>query len=314
MKILKKISKSDKIHRFRSGMLALYLNVFRKRFEFEEVIWIISAPRSGSTWLQSLIEQATEGLIMFEPLHPKRGTLDKEFLKDRYFEKDFVPKLEYGIKTIGSNSRWNSWTYNGNKLKNKRSKILLVKSVRLMPSVPALVNIIERPIVLFRHPCAIAFGQANKFGLANTVQYELEMLRNRFSGTRHEKVLNEIQSIFDLKLFNLLFESKWHNELAAYKNRARIFFYEECVLHPQRIKSRILETLIDNKHTSSTINFEQRSFTAGGGFKSGLANLVKWRNNITERELSVAKRLFHHFDYVLYSVEEDYPNKELTNE
>jgi hypothetical protein len=198
----------------------------RKSNSFDKVIWIISAPRSGSTWIQTIIQEAFEALVLFEPCHPIFGTYKKHIKGDRIRRGQVSKELVEVIRNSHLHKYWNFWGFQGNNLKLSDSKTLVVKAVRLGSVVPELLDILNFPVIIFRHPCAIAYGQSKIFDKpVDFLKKKATLLQDPLFH-QYSDLITSINSNFELRLFLILEESSWHNDIDKYANKIiSVFFF-----------------------------------------------------------------------------------------
>ena len=138
-------------------MLKLISN--RKKLNPNEVILIVSDPRSGSTWLSEVLQSLPRSLVIDEPLHIKQSL---ELVKLNFSWRQHIPR----------GAEWpEAYTFFSNLFSGKQispystkgirraysAKQLIIKSIRAKLLLPWLCDQFDfkyKPIVLVRHPMA----------------------------------------------------------------------------------------------------------------------------------------------------------------
>ena len=124
---------------------------------YKNTVLVAGTGRSGTTWIQDVINQDGSYRTMFEPFHSKKIGLLKSWNYRQYLRvNDKNPKYLKPAATILGGKIRDPWIdqFNTKILTNKR----LIKDIRINLFLKWIkLNFPEIPIVLlFRHPCAVA--------------------------------------------------------------------------------------------------------------------------------------------------------------
>lgn len=152
MQEIKSILKKGK-HNFQKYSAQLYYD----QGDYRRSVLLAGTGRSGTTWLENIINYNNSYRIMFEPFHSKKNELIINWRYRQYIRPDNKShKLLYAADRILSGNIRNNWVDRFNKkfIANKR----LIKDIRISLFLKWInVNFPEIPIILLiRHPCAVA--------------------------------------------------------------------------------------------------------------------------------------------------------------
>ena len=138
--------------------------------DYRQSILLAGTGRSGTTWVQECINRDNSYRVMFEPFHPLKIPLLKDWSMGQYIpEHNLEEKFLIPTKTILSGGIRHPWIDNFNRKHFVRKR--LIKEIRAHLFLKWIkVNFPEIPIIfLLRHPCAVAnsmrqlgLGQLNK--------------------------------------------------------------------------------------------------------------------------------------------------------
>lgn len=137
----------------------LYLDIGSEK----DLVLVLGAGRSGTTWLADLIAQTLAFRLIFEPfwhLHLKVDGVE-DFFHHRYVQPEetkhddairFVLSGEYRKSRIIYNSRFGP--YHGRVIKDICSSLMVEKIAQMLPEIPIFFVV--------RHPCAVVLSRLEK--------------------------------------------------------------------------------------------------------------------------------------------------------
>lgn len=134
-----------------------------------------SVPRSGSTWISTLINARNEYRIIFEPFMPARVPLCRHFSVRQYLRPDNDDERFLGpARRIVTGRFRNTWADSQTKIiscprrliKDVRTNLMLGWLKRHFPPM--------RLVLLLRHPCAVAHSKTKTRGWPDRIDLMLE--------------------------------------------------------------------------------------------------------------------------------------------
>lgn len=202
-------------------------------------VFLAGSGRSGTTWVQELINHAHDHRVIFEPFLATVVPFCRHFERKQYLRAaDDSPAFLGPARTILGGDFRNEWTdqyndrpvYRKRLIKEIRANLLLHWLRRHFPSVPI--------VFLMRHPCAVAASQLRgRWGLraADLLRQPrlVEDFLSPFAGLIHSA-----RDEFDNLLLVWCVEN--YVPLRQFR-RGEIFilFYEELLRHPEREIERL---------------------------------------------------------------------------
>ncbi len=135
----------------------VYNSLYIDSGNINETVLIVGTGRSGTTWLEDLVNCDNKYRIMFEPFHSYKVKDLQTWQHRQYIKtKDNNPEYHQVVKKILSGNIRNSWIDRFNKKKIVRKR--LIKDIRIHLMLPWLhYNFSFIPIIyIIRHPCAVA--------------------------------------------------------------------------------------------------------------------------------------------------------------
>ena len=142
--------------------LANMLQRYRRRFfvdagDYRNTVFLAGTGRSGTTWLENIVNHDNGFRVMYEPFHSVRVPLLKGWRYRQYLSADNRDRrfLEPAARILGGSVR-NGWIdqLNGRFIARKRlikdirANLILKWIKRHFPEIPI--------VLLLRHPCAVA--------------------------------------------------------------------------------------------------------------------------------------------------------------
>lgn len=299
----------------------------RKNFSLEDSIFILSAPRGGSTWLGEIFNALPNTIINWEPFHPKFGVLPKDFKGgDAIYipEENSIPTFKKVLEEILRFKKYTDFTLSFCTLQRVRnSKMVITKSVRAVSLLPWIVkhlNLKRKPIYLLRHPVATAFSHLKAFGNPeeSLQPFEVPDFINNERFIQHRAYLNTLQSKVERQVALWCLNNSLVINHPDHGKKWLVVYYEDLVLHPKREVEKLLADLNLPQDTKllDTINFKKPSQTDMDQdfIKNGIKQLEKWKAWLSPEEQAAIQKIFDHFNFKLYSANESMPNKTLENQ
>ena len=125
--------------------------------DHRDAVFLAGSGRSGTTWVSEIVNYRNEYRFVFEPFHPGKVRVCKNFRRKQYLRPDDRREEYLGpARTILTGGLRSTWTDRFNKkfvarrrlIKDIRANLLLGWMRANFPGMPM--------ILLLRHPCAVA--------------------------------------------------------------------------------------------------------------------------------------------------------------
>ena len=195
-------------------------------------VFLAGSGRSGTTWVSGIINYRNGFRLVFEPFHPGRVGICKNFRRKQYLRTDDRREeyLEAARKVLAGRIR-GPWTDRFNRkfvarrrlIKDIRANLLLGWMRENFPGMPI--------ILLLRHPCAVAASRLAlgwRDSLSETM--EQEDLVEDFLGPV-EAEIRAARDIFERHIFSWCIEN--YVPLRQFgPEEIHLAFYENFVMHP----------------------------------------------------------------------------------
>jgi len=313
-KIYKRINKeTTKCYRY------IWFTFFAKgRFSSSNSLIISSETRGGSTWLTELLVAHLPVAVVWEPLHPTKGILKKPDYN--YGDRPFVDKhivdlkLHSALGDVFSGKKFNPWTTERNtRSTSKKAKYLLIKYVRANRLLPWMLNNFKfnyKPILLIRHPIAVAMSQLKSFYHLKdkTPGFIAPDVNNNETYKEHEQYLNSLESVLELHValwcinyVNILTDSIIENQTIR-------VYYEHMLLAPENELTRIFSEWGLNLPIKKDILRKNSSTTGKESISSDIqTQLKKWSTELDKKTLDKIQSIFDYFELKIYNSKEAVP-------
>jgi hypothetical protein len=269
------------------------LNKLARKFFYDNKninnsVVLIGTGRSGTTWVEDIINCNNDFRIMFEPFNTHYVPLLKNWKHRQYISsKSKNSKYYEDTRKILSGDIKNKWIdrFNSRFFSTKR----LIKDIRIHLSLRWIKNTFPHvPIVyLLRHPCAVAKSKESL-----NWSTDLDVYINQ------EELVDHILEPFisTIKNANTNFEKHivlWCIEnyvvLSQFKKEEiLVCFYESLCTNSNFEAKRLLDYLdIHPNDLDSIIKKPSALSSEHSAIKKGQSNLVNgWQNKVTESELT----------------------------
>lgn len=151
-------------------ILIFFQIAFEKtKYKSESNVYLFSDPRGGSTWLMEILSRSVSGPIVWEPLHTKNGLLPKKLkIGFRPYIPESInwPEAIYYFRKVFEHKCYNWWSTKYTSLgrcSNEQMLIKFIKGNALLPWLTKNFDFSHKPILLLRHPVAVALSQIKAF-------------------------------------------------------------------------------------------------------------------------------------------------------
>lgn len=285
-----------------------------KKSNIKEKVWLIGDGRSGTSWLADLINFDSSYQYLFEPVHPYRNPVMRDYglFPFRHPDEQDVD-LERVVKAIFS-ARVFTPDSRVAETQALCPEKLLVKDIFAHLMVKWAANKIDglKIVVLVRHPFAVAVSK-RKFSSAIwktdvASLYEKKDLLIYLPDAVSES-LEQLQSFFEIQVANwsvihsVLFQQFQEDDYL-------LLFYENLCHHPERELARVMRFLGRDEQAvmkALTRIDNVSKFTTKDDFrKRGRKNVTAWIDELSEEDLEGGMRILRQF-----SLDKLYDNQQL---
>jgi len=292
--------------------------------DFRKTVFLAGSARSGTTWLQEIVNYANDYRILFEPFRPEKVELVRQWEKIQYIRaEEKSQKYHAPMKDILSGRIKNVWvdTYNKRLFSNKRiikaiqANLLLYWVKQHFPEVPI--------ILILRHPCAVANSKLNivekHFRFSSNPLMEFisqDQLMDDFLHP-YESELRQSRSVFETFIYMWCIE--YLIPLTLFNDdEVFVTFYENLCVNPKKEIENIFsyinmpysQSIFNKLKTPSPVSRNSSAIISG-------ENLIQsWRKNITDDQIRRALEILNSFGMDVVYNDGDMPllsNAELLN-
>lgn len=265
--------------------------------DYRDTVILAGSGRSGTTWVQELINNQNDFRIMFEPFHSLKIDLLKTWNFRQYIRSDdsrdmfLIPATR--ILSGGIRHKWidryNRKTFPGKRLiKDIRIQLLLHWIKGHFPEIPI--------IVLLRHPCAVANSRLKQGWPAHLEDFLIQDdLFDDFLDPFRQEIENA-KDLFDQQIFMWCIEN--YVPLKQFKeNEILVVFYEQLCRNPHQEMSRMME-YIGKSFSSDMLDKISRPSAQSrkdSAIISGVDPVSAWRNDISDEQVKRAVEILRMF-------------------
>ena len=273
-------------------------------------IFISGSARSGTTWLQEIINFDNEYRIMFEPFHPKKVECINDWKYFQYIRvNDESEKYLIPMEKILRGKLRNSWVDRLNKKHFTKTRILKAIHANLFlfwmknhfPKIPI--------ILIIRHPCAVANSKINIASdfFRNTINplerflTQRELMEDFLSP--FESDIREAKTNFETYIFMWCIENFVPLKLFQ-PGEIHVTFYENLCIKPEDEVKKIFSFLGKSFSPNIMNQIIQPSVMSkkGSAVNTGDDLISSWRNYINQEEIVRAVEILNLFDLdILYN-------------
>jgi len=201
--------------------------------DHRDSVFLAGSGRSGTTWLSGIVNHSNDYRLVFEPFHPDRVSICRNFRRKQYLRPSDAREEYTGpARAILSGRLRSSWTDRFNRkvvarrrlIKDIRANLLLGWMRENFPDLPI--------VLLLRHPCAVATSRlALGWGdhLSETMQQE-ELVEDFL--LPFEAEIKAARGPFERHLFSWCIEN--YVPLRQFgPGEIQLSFYENLLAHPE---------------------------------------------------------------------------------
>lgn len=287
----------------------------KRQFDALKTVLICSETRGGSTWLMELLGQIPNSTTLWEPLYPGKGVMPEKYnlgWRPNIEEFDEEPEIRGVMEAILAGHLTNRYVLSETTLKkSKRAEQLVIKFTRAHLMLPWLTRQFEfkyKPILLLRHPIAVAQSQVRAFAHKSFEGWRTPQSRKNEIYSIHEPFLMTLKTNLEIQL------ALWYMHNSIPLSHARndqdwvVVHYENLLTDPSNELARIKErTGIPIPQISENQLIKRSNSDFKGDFKNAKNQLVKWKSKLTDEELERLQEIITYFKVDIYSCEDHMP-------
>ncbi len=281
----------------------IYRMVHFDLHDYRKSIFIAGSARSGTTWLQEIVNYKNDYRILFEPFDPSKVDLLREWKDFQYLRaNENDPKFLDPMKDILTGHVKDAWvnSYNKRLFSNRR----IIKAIYANLLLFWMKNhFSEVPILLIlRHPCAVANSRINIVG--KNFRYDINPLNSFLTQNElvedflqpYEEQIRGEKTVFETFIFMWCIENLV--PLTQFqKGEIYVTFYENLCVTPENEIKKIFSYI--NKPYSSDVMKKVNTPGVMSREKSAInqgTNLIRsWRKNITDDQIQRAVEILNLF-------------------
>lgn len=265
--------------------------------DYRNTVFISGSGRSGTTWLQEIINYRNEYRMMFEPFYPERVEILRGWHPIQYLHQscDDDRYLVPARDILSGNVR-NKWIdkYNRRLFSKKR----LIKDIRANLFLNWMkVKFAEVPIVhIIRHPCAVANSKLLGGWDSNITQFLAQKeLMDDFLNP-YEKEIRAASSEFEKHIFSWCIEN--FVPLKQFQQgEILVIFYENLCIKPEE-EIRHLFTFLGKPYSPKVlkrVSIPSLESNKRSAIISGADLVSSWRKNIIQEQVNRALEIMSLF-------------------
>ncbi len=291
-----------------------------KNFALEDSIIVCSEPRSGSTWLVEMLHELHKSTLLWEPIHPKWGVLDKDIkwkwrlspdqIEDQDQWKDSFEKILRAKKF----TRWTSFHCRAVQVRN--ANFLIHKFIRANLLLPWLIEhfpLKQKPILLLRHPIDTCQSQLKTFDVDDNVF--TDELPASLAAEVNQVERDWINALDNRLHFLIALWCLMHRKLAKDLKQIEdviVVHYENLLLDGPREISQLLSALnMDEQQNRllSKLDWDKASLSNFKGDLKSDNEAQAWKNigKLSSKESDQIQEIFDRFSQRMYRAKSPFP-------
>lgn len=258
--------------------------------DYRKTVILAGTGRSGTTWIEEIINAGNDFRVMFEPFHQQKVPLLRDWSYRQYLRPDERSNEYLGpAEAILRGKVRNGWIdqFNERIFSNRR----LIKDIRIQLMLKWISEVFpEIPIILLmRHPCAVA---ASKLKLGWDTHLDEFLSQQQLMQDYlepHRDVLTGAEDAFDRHLLMWCVENYVPLKQFA-QGEILVLFYEHLCTEPHRQVDRIFsfigmdapEDVLRRCSVPSALSRKESAIVAGTDMLDG------WRRSVDETQIERA--------------------------
>ncbi len=267
--------------------------------DYRNSVFLAGTGRSGTTWVEEIIDYNHEYRIIFEPFYPQKVGTCQHFRYKQYLRPENNDEIYLApAREIISGKIRNSWTdrYNKRLIYRKR----LIKDIRANLMLKWLhVHFPAMPIIfLFRHPLAVANSRGHKPKWDPSLEHFLtqpELMEDFLEPFRKE--IESASTTFEKHIFLWAIENYVPLKQFSSQDHIYITFYENLCIDPESEIRRLFSFLGRefNEQVLNRIHKPSAQIRKGSAILTGEDLISGWKRYISKSEQERAMEILQLF-------------------
>jgi hypothetical protein len=256
--------------------------------DYRVSLFLAGSGRSGTTWLQEIINYDNDYRLMFEPFYPEKVDILRHWELFQYLSpSNNEPEYLEPTKKILSGDIRNKWIDKYNRklfpkkrvIKDIRANLFLYWIKQKFPEIPI--------IFIMRHPCAVANSklQGNWDHQLNNFFSQQDLISDFLQPFQNE--INDLNSNFEKHIFSWCIEN--YIPLKQFRDdEMHLIFYENLCTNPEK-EIKDLFAFIGKNYDSKVLKhvFEPSLETSNRSAIVTGSNLISsWRQKISNDQIT----------------------------
>ena len=245
--------------------------------DHRNTVFLAGSGRSGTTWVSEMINYRNEYRFVFEPFHPGKVRVCKNFRRKQYLRPDDRREEYLGpARTILTGGLRSTWTDRFNRrfvarrrlIKDIRANLLLGWMRANFPGMPV--------ILLLRHPCAVAASRISlgwRDNLSETME-QGDLIEDFLLPAEAE--IRAARDAFERHVFSWCIEN--YVPLRQFgPGEIHLAFYENFLAHPEDEIPRLFDFLGED--------FDARVYSKARRPEDEKTSIDAWRRCVSSSQL-----------------------------
>lgn len=267
------------------------------RAELGQTVFVAGSGRSGTTWLQELINYDGTYRVLFEPFHAKKVDVVSHWKYRQYIQPDNIrtPFIEPARIILSGRIR-DPWIDKFNRAFFPRKRI--VKEIRTQLCLKWLSQQFPEIslVYLLRHPCAVARSRLKLGWEACLDTFLSQPALRRDLLQRFVKPIQAARSAFERQIYMWCIEN-YVPLVQLDEGDAFVVFYENLCQSPTQQMQRVF-TFIDRRLTEDALHAHETpsSLTREHSASPADENRIQaWREDVSEAQVQRAVEILERF-------------------
>jgi len=275
--------------------LAKYL-IFDKG-DINETILLAGSGRSGTTWVEDLLNHDHSRRIIFEPFDTSKNPLIAHWHPRQYLEpQDDRPEFTQPLEAILTGKLRSKWTDQFNRRVFSRGR--LIKAIRANQLLPWIHERHPQiPIVfLLRHPCAVAYSRVRMgWTPAPEIYLEQEALANGALGPFFQTIQDGTDD-FQRHVITWCVEN-YLPLTQMVPGSLHVVFYEDLVQHKSEVIQALFQAVGMDAPPAEHLQLSRPSKLSrqDSSIHSGQNLLSSWRDKVSADQIAGTVTLLKQF-------------------
>lgn len=284
--------------------IARYTKKFTGGFHWDNqgdivnTVFLCGSPRSGSTWVEEILNFDQQYRLMFEPFHPKKVAEIKDWGYRQYFSGRHNNAVDTNAVTkILSGRIRNLWVdqFNSKRIVKQR----LVKEVRAGLMLDWLHNLFPKMPIIFmiRHPFAVTQSRVNLNWNMNLNMYlDQEQLVKDYLEPFVD-LIKSAQNLWEKQLLSWCIENYVPMQQLDKNSGIHVVFYETLYSDPDTEVPRLLKYIGKKANEKVFLQHQKPSAMVrpGSSIETGKTPMTNWRNQVSPDQLERANFILKQF-------------------